>query len=50
MPIYKTGLKEPVKTGFVVNLLLKKNFTESIVCKTNPVYAKKDATYINEKQ
>ena len=46
MPIYKIGLKEPVEMRFVVNLLLKKNFTESVVCRTNPLYTKKSATYI----
>ena len=50
MPIYKIGLKEPVETKFVLNLLMKKNFTESVVCRTNPLYTKKNATYIVWKQ
>ena len=50
MPIYKTGLKEPVETRFAVNLLMKKNFTESEVCRTNPLYITKNATYTVGKQ
>ena len=30
IPIYKTGLKEPVKSRVAVNLLRKKNFSYSI--------------------
>ena len=33
-----------------VNLLMKKNFTESVVCMTNPLYTKKNNTYIVVKQ
>ena len=50
MPIYKTGLKEPVETRFAVNLLMKKSFTESEVCRMNPLYITKNATYIVGKQ
>ena len=50
IPVSKTGLKEPVKTRVAVNLLMKKNFTESVVCKTNPLYTKKNITYIVGKQ
>ena len=50
VPIYKTGLKEPVETRLLVNLLMKRNFTESAVCRTNPLYTKKNATYIVGKQ
>ena len=50
IPIYKTGLKEPVETRFVVNLLVKKLFTESVDCKTNPLCTKKNTTYIVGKQ
>ena len=46
----KTGSKEPVETRFAVNLLMKKNFTESVVCRTNSFYTKKTATYIVGKQ
>ena len=45
MPIYKTGLKEAVETTFVVNLLIK-NFTESVVCRRNQRYTKKNATLL----
>ena len=48
IPVSKTGLKEPVKTRVAVNLLM--NFTESVVCKTNPLYIKKNITYIVGKQ
>ena len=48
--IYKTGFKKPVKTRVAVNLLMKKNITESVVCKTNPLYTKKNITYIVGKQ
>ena len=34
----------------VVNLLMKKKFTESVVCKTNPLYNKKNITNIVGKQ
>ena len=44
MLIYKTVLKELVETRFVVNLLMKKDFMESVVCKTNPLYTKKNTT------
>ena len=50
IPVSKTRLKEPVKTRVVVNLLMKKNFTESEVCKKNPLYTKKNITYIVGKQ
>ena len=50
IPVSKTGLKEPVKTKVAVNLLIKKNFTESVVCETNPLYTKKNITYIVVKQ
>ena len=46
MPIYKTGLKEAVETTFVVNLLIKKNFMESVVCRRNQRYTKKNATLL----
>ena len=48
--IYKTGLKEPVETRSVVNLLVKKDFPESVSCKTNPLHTKKSTTYIVGKQ
>ena len=44
MLIYKTVLKEPVETRFVVNLLMKKDFMEATVYKTNPLYTKKNTT------
>ena len=50
VPVSETGLKAPVKTRVAVNLLMKKNFTESVVCKTNPIYTKKSITYIVGKQ
>ena len=46
MLIYKTVLKELVETRFVVNLLMKKDFMESVVCKTNPLYTKKNTTWL----
>ena len=44
IPVSKTGLKEPVKARVAINLLMKKNFTESVVCKTNPLYTEKNIT------
>ena len=50
IPVSETGLKEPVKTRVAVNLLMKKNFTESVLCKTKPLNTKKSITYIVGKQ
>ena len=37
IPVSKTGLKEPVKTGVAVDLSVKNNFTKLVVRKTNPL-------------
>ena len=50
IPVSKSGLKELIKTRVAVNLLMKQNFTESVVCETNPLYTKKNITYIVGKQ
>ena len=43
-------IKRTSQNEVVVNLFMKKNFTEPVVCKTNPLYTKKNKTYIVGKQ